>query len=260
MHVARPLPMLYGSAVPIGTSWERALDGATLRVVDLVGETRQVAGVGQVPAFVVALLLMPRWAYDLLLIVGIDADGRPSLIGLECAPAGDEELLLRGADLEDWGWRRHLPGEEIPRRYANRGAEWTPLAHVLADFPLHVLEQLVRPVVGYAAHRWVLEQAKDHPELAAVISDLPVSSPVDMAQVRPRRRRNPITSDLLERAAAVYRANVSTGRPTEAVGTALHVSRSQASEYVRLARERGYLGAALGPTPGEALAEKEKGK
>ncbi len=60
------------------------------------------------------------------------------------------------------------------------------------------------------------------------------------------KRRRTMTDEHLEAVAQVYRA---TGgdRPRDAVMEAFQVSPAMASRYIKLARERGFLGAAPGP-------------
>lgn len=64
-----------------------------------------------------------------------------------------------------------------------------------------------------------------------------------------RTRRPRITEDLLREVAAVYRA--APDRPTQAVADRFERSHSTATLYVKLARDRGFLGAAIRGKAGE---------
>jgi len=68
-----------------------------------------------------------------------------------------------------------------------------------------------------------------------------------------KSRSRRVSVDELDQAAAVYRQAVAEGRrdATEAVATALHVSRSTAARRLAKARERGLLGKPLGTKAGE---------
>lgn len=69
------------------------------------------------------------------------------------------------------------------------------------------------------------------------------------ADVEKRQRRRVIDDSLLRDVARVYRANVDTGAPTDAVREQFHVAGSTAARYVKLARQAGHLGES---TPGKA--------
>ena len=64
-----------------------------------------------------------------------------------------------------------------------------------------------------------------------------------------RARRNSVTDDLLRDVARVYQANVE-HQPREAVRETFTVSAASASRYIKLARQRGFLGPA--PRAGKA--------
>jgi len=64
------------------------------------------------------------------------------------------------------------------------------------------------------------------------------------------RKRRKVDEDLLSEVAAVYRANVDRG-PTQAVGERFGKAPSTAALYVNLAREHGFLGAAIKGRAGE---------
>lgn len=245
--------MLYSSAVPVGQRWERALDGATLDIVETDGvPLRRVPNVGDVPCWLTALLLLPRWEYDLLLDISVDESGQPALVGLRSEPFGEEKLeafRLVGR-WPDGEYPQGSPEEQ--RRIAVRSG-WTPLPQVLGEFPMTVLDGLLQVAIAKAAHHLVLQK---NPQLRHTLPTLDQELLAALgARVRPRRRRDPITSPKLEEAARVYRTNVQRGNPTEAVAKAMHVGRSQASRYIRQARERGYLGPARRNTAGEAEQE-----
>jgi len=59
-----------------------------------------------------------------------------------------------------------------------------------------------------------------------------------------------VTDDFLRKVAEVYRANVENG-PTKAVEEQFKVSHRTAGDYVRRARERGFLGRATRGKAGE---------
>jgi hypothetical protein len=65
-----------------------------------------------------------------------------------------------------------------------------------------------------------------------------------------RSRRNKITDQFLRRVAEVYRAHVEDA-PTAAVAEQFNVSHRTAGDYLRQARERGHLGAAIKGKAGE---------
>lgn len=65
-----------------------------------------------------------------------------------------------------------------------------------------------------------------------------------------RGSRRPLTDDLLRRVAEVYRADAH-GRPTQAVADHFGVKHRTAGDYVRSARDKGFLGAAIAGKAGE---------
>jgi Helix-turn-helix domain len=66
------------------------------------------------------------------------------------------------------------------------------------------------------------------------------------------RRRSPPESDDLRRVAELYRrAVVSGAAPSHAIAAEFGITRETARKWVQRARERGFLGAALGRRPGE---------
>ncbi len=81
----------------------------------------------------------------------------------------------------------------------------------------------------------------------------------------PRSRGGPgrgraMPDDFLRQVAAVYRDAIAEGSraPVEEVRKRLHGSRSSAGRWVGQARDAGYLGAATGPTPGEAKTRRKR--
>lgn len=64
------------------------------------------------------------------------------------------------------------------------------------------------------------------------------------------RRKRKVDDDLLREVAEVYRANVDRG-PTQAVAERFDKATSTAALYVSLARQHGFLGAAINGKAGE---------
>lgn len=67
---------------------------------------------------------------------------------------------------------------------------------------------------------------------------------------RPRGNKPPSADDL-QKVAEIYRNNIGKGSPTQAVADQMPLTRSTAGRWVGWARDRGFLGPALGPRPGE---------
>jgi hypothetical protein len=73
---------------------------------------------------------------------------------------------------------------------------------------------------------------------------------------RSRGRRNILSDDQLVEVARVYRDNVHSRNPTQAVAHHFHLSHSTAARAVRRARNAGLLGPAVERRPGEARSSK----
>jgi hypothetical protein len=80
---------------------------------------------------------------------------------------------------------------------------------------------------------------------------LPAEYVILTAEPKRPRRRNRITADFLRQVAGIYRANFDAA-PTQAVARAFRVKQRMAHEYVRRARERGFLPPTT--TPGKKRA------
>jgi hypothetical protein len=75
------------------------------------------------------------------------------------------------------------------------------------------------------------------------------------AAARTPREAGRISDDTLREVADIYRkAHAERAAPTEAVATEMSISRTSAGRWVRRARERGYLGAALPRRAGEGVS------
>jgi len=152
--------------------------------------------------------------FDWRLSYGV-IDGRPQCIGLECS---------------------------------NAGGPVTPEA--LHRFPLgRLLEEVVlmasRPVdeVPRSFTRWEsIEQVRAEREAVAAHH-----------RRRPNGHRKKITDELLAEVAAVYRQNVGTGKPSQAVALHFHYTPASARRVIRQARQRGFLGPAHPGRGGERL-------
>jgi hypothetical protein len=83
-----------------------------------------------------------------------------------------------------------------------------------------------------------------------VTGPTPEQAHVAIRDMRQAKRRRVLTDEVLEVVAEVYRANVDRN-PTQAVREHFGCGQSTASLYVKLARDRGFLGAALKGRAGE---------
>lgn len=111
------------------------------------------------------------------------------------------------------------------------------------DLPLEDMADWYRDAVakvGEPAGGWVSIELPSTADLPAVRKRV--------SQARAGARRRASTDSKLAEVAKVYRdALAQGGRPTAAVAAFLGRSHRTASDYIRRARDRGYLGAALGP-------------
>lgn len=82
-----------------------------------------------------------------------------------------------------------------------------------------------------------------------------------LAGQRPRPpKATPVADERLRRVAEVYRTAIAEGRhPKQAVRGALYVAESTASRYIKLARERGYLGKSKGQGAKGEVTEGDEG-
>jgi hypothetical protein len=181
-------------------------------------------------------------------------------------------------------WVPYGPGFEIPvfGEYSGTGPfEWA-LTFAVVDGRPRCLEVrcLSRPggppITPEALHRFPLGQKLEEAVLMA-------SRPVDevprraarwknIEEVRAQRadvaahhrrsgngRRKKITDEFLAEVAQVYRQNVATGKPAQAVAEYCHYTSTSARRVIAQARQRGFLGPALPGRAGEQLKEEEDG-
>lgn len=100
--------------------------------------------------------------------------------------------------------------------------------------------------VAFAVGQTALTERPSKPGVAAWSTTTDEEAAAISDDARRRTRRRGITDELLRDVATTYRANVD-DRPRDAVAERYTVALATAARYIKLARERGFLGPAPGP-------------
>lgn len=183
-----------------------------------------------------SVLTHPEWPADAEVTVYVDVDRGPVLTGL---------VSVMAESYEPVPYRRlqEIITATIDERHLLR--ELTADA-VGAKVQEHMLAQELTP------EQWAARgESREHAEHKASRYREAVRSKA-YAVTEPRRRRL-LTREYLDRVATVYREALTEGRPpTVAVQETFGVSHSNASKYVRKARDVGALGPADSTRAGEA--------